>query len=68
MDSPPEAPASSNTPTPTSTVKPFEQHAVSLQPWELAALKVSAGWAAGREVSESDFQTAVDAMRGEVIK
>ena len=31
--------------------------------WETAALMRAAGWAAGKQVSESDFQTALNRFR-----
>jgi hypothetical protein len=46
---------------------PFEQHATGLPAWELAAVRVSQNWAVGREVTEAEFQDALEAVRSEVI-
>jgi hypothetical protein len=46
---------------------PFEQHAADLPAWELAAVRASQNWAAGREVTEAQFQDALEDVRSEVI-
>lgn len=48
--------------------KPFEDYFVGLPAWKVAALKASTRWPQGREVTQEEFEQALEAATGEVIQ
>ncbi len=50
--------------------RPYEEWARELGTpgWLLAAAKTKAGWALGQEVTRKEYETALEAAEGEVIR
>lgn len=42
---------------------PLDELAADLPAWELAALRQATGWAAGKQVTEVEYKTALENLR-----
>lgn len=58
------APSSTDDPA----LHPYETFLDGLPAWQVAALKAHTNWPAGRAVTRAQFDDALKAMKGEVIK